>query len=321
MDIHKNARSCPWSRALLNERVDRDGWSVVVAARAAGMSRRRSSEWVRRGRAGEPMNDRSSAPARTRKTDPAKRQAIIELRRQRMEMRRIAASVGVSLATVARICGKAGLSRLSSIDPPPVVVRYERAKAGELLHIDIKKLGRIGRVGHRITKDRTIRARHVGWDFVHVAIDDASRVGYVEILGNERAETAAGFLRRAVKWFADQQVRIERVMSDNGVAYRAHQFAAGDQAQTHSTLQATDEWESGAIHPNPAARMGLSLRLRLFRREACVTGSLPALLQLPSSSYCIGWPTADYSSGWEQRHETRQLGLQAGPGTSPWPPA
>ena len=226
MDIHKNARSCPWSRALLNERVDRDGWSVVVAARAAGMSRRRSSEWVRRGRAGEPMNDRSSAPARTRKTDPAKRQAIIELRRQRMEMRRIAASVGVSLATVARICGKAGLSRLSSIDPPPVVVRYERAKGGELLHIDIKKLGRIGRVGHRITKDRTIRARHVGWDFVHVAIDDASRVGYVEILGNERAETAAGFLRRAVKWFADQQVRIERVMSDNGVAYRAHQFAA-----------------------------------------------------------------------------------------------
>ena len=144
-----------------------------------------------------------------------------------MVMRRIAAAVGVSLATVARVCADAGLSRMSSIEPPPPpAVRYERAKAGELLHIDIKKLGRIGRVGHRITKDRTVRARNVGWDYVHVAIDDASRVGYVEILADECAATASGFLRRAVEWFGKREVRIERVLTDNGVAYRAHLFAA-----------------------------------------------------------------------------------------------
>lgn len=227
MDIHKNARSSPASRALLVDRVERQGWSVAAGARAAGMSRRRSSEWVRRGRAGEAMNDRSSAPARAHRIVLWKREAIVELRRRRMVMRRIAAAVGVSLATVARVCAESGLSRMSSIDPPPPpAVRYERAKAGELLHIDIKKLGRIGRVGHRITNDRTVRARNVGWDYVHVAIDDASRVGYVEILADECAATASGFLKRAVEWFAKREVRIERVLTDNGVAYRAHQFAA-----------------------------------------------------------------------------------------------
>ena len=230
MDIHKNARSSPASRALLIDRVEQRGWSVATAAFAAGMSRRRSSEWIRRGRAGEPMHDRSSAPAKVRKTDSAKREVIIALRRQRMVMRRIAAATGVSLATVARICAEAGLSRLNSIEPPPPVVRYERKTAGELLHIDIKKLGRIGRVGHRITRDRTVRARNVGWDYVHVAIDDASRIGYVEILPDECGATAVGFLQRAVAWFAKRDVRIERVMTDNGVAYRAHVFAAACRA-------------------------------------------------------------------------------------------
>lgn len=225
MDIHKNARSCPASRALLIERVE-SGWRVERAARAAGMSRRRASEWLRRARAKESMHDRSSARVQIKDIGPEKRQAIVNLRRERMVMRCIASIVGVSVATVARVCTKAGLSRLSKIDPPPAVRRYERAKAGELLHIDIKKLGRIGCVGHRITGDPSVRARNVGWEFVHVAIDDFSRVSYVEILDNERAVTSKGFLSRAVEWFAKHGVRIDRVMTDNGVGYVSHEYAA-----------------------------------------------------------------------------------------------
>ena len=225
MDIHKNARSCPASRALLVKRVE-SGWRVEKAARAAGMSRRRASEWLRRARAKESMHDRSSARVQIKDIGPEKRQAIVNLRRERMVMRCIASIVGVSVATVARVCTKAGLSRLSKIDPPPAVRRYERAKAGELLHIDIKKLGRIGCVGHRITGDPSVRARNVGWEFVHVAIDDFSRVSYVEILDNERAITSKGFLSRAVEWFAKQGVRIDRVMTDNGVGYVSHEYAA-----------------------------------------------------------------------------------------------
>ena len=172
------------------------------------------------------MNDRSSSRAKIKDIGPNKRESIVKLRRERMVMRCIAAIVGVSVATVARVCTKAGLSRLSKIDPPPAVRRYERAKAGELLHIDIKKLGRIGCVGHRITGDPSVRARNVGWEFVHVAIDDFSRVSYVEILDNERAVTSKGFLSRAVDWFAKQGVRIDRVMTDNGVGYVSHEYAA-----------------------------------------------------------------------------------------------
>ena len=224
MDIHKNARSCPASRELLVERVE-SGWGVERAARAAGMSRRRASEWLRRARAGESMNDRSSSRAKIKDIGPEKRDAIVKLRRERVVMRCIAATVGVSVATVARVCRKAGLSRLSKIDPPPAVQRYERARAGELLHIDIKKLGRIGCVGHRITGDPSVRARNVGWEFVHVAIDDFSRVSYVEILDNERAVTSKGFLCRAIEWFAKQGVRIDRIMTDNGVGYVSNEYA------------------------------------------------------------------------------------------------
>ena len=172
------------------------------------------------------MGDRSSSRVNIDDIGAEKRESIVRLRRQRMVMSRIATVVDVSVATVARVCARAGLSRLNKIDPPPAVQRYERAKAGELLHIDIKKLGRIGCIGHRITGDPSVRARNIGWEFVHVAIDDASRVSYVEILDNERAATSTGFLCRAVDWFAKQGIRIERVMTDNGVGYVSHEYAA-----------------------------------------------------------------------------------------------
>lgn len=228
MDIHKNARTCPASRALLAERVSVEGWSVAAAARAAGISRRRAYEWVHRHDEGgvAALHDRRSRPHRCRRiTPPNVRELIVELRRtQRLTCRQIAAAVGVSCATVARVLGRAGLSRIASLDPPPAPRRYEWAHPGDLVHIDVKKLGRIEGVGHRITGDRRHRPR-AGWEFAHVCIDDRSRLTYVEILSSERKRTAIGFLRRAVRWFAKHGIVIRRLLTDNGNAYRSHLFA------------------------------------------------------------------------------------------------
>jgi transposase InsO family protein len=129
-------------------------------------------------------------------------------------------------STVAAVLKRRGLERLSHLGPRPAVVRYERQRPGELLHVDVKKLGRFRRIGHRITGDPGAgRSRRVGWDFVHVCIDDHSRLAYVETLANERTETSTGFLRRAIRWFRRQGIRTERVMTDNGACYRANAFA------------------------------------------------------------------------------------------------
>jgi transposase InsO family protein len=225
MDVHKNARSLPASRALLINRVLKCGWSLRKAAVAAGLSVRRAHEWVRRGENDEPVSDRSSRPHRTHAIDSSTGALIIELRRERMTVRRIAVIAGVSVSTVARVCRRGGMNRLSRIDPPPPVHRYERERPGELLHIDVKRLGRFDRVGHRITRRRSFGSSEQGWEFVHVATDDRSRVTYAEILSDERARTAIGFLTRAIDWFRARGVIIERVMTDNGSAYLSHEFA------------------------------------------------------------------------------------------------
>jgi transposase InsO family protein len=134
--------------------------------------------------------------------------------------------VGLSTATVARILARSGLSRLKSLEPKEPLVRYQRERPGELIHVDIKKLGRIGRIGHRIHGDRTTRVRGIGWEFVHVAIDDASRLAYAEVLPNERSPSSTGFLRRSVAWFQSRGVKIQAVMSDNGSCYKAKFDAA-----------------------------------------------------------------------------------------------
>jgi transposase InsO family protein len=127
-------------------------------------------------------------------------------------------------STVAAVLKRQGLERLSRMTPKPAVIRYERQRAGELLHLDVKKLGRFWRLGHRHTGDRSQRSEGIGWEFVHVCVDDHSRLAYVEMLGDERGETATAFLRRAVRWFRRQGIRAERVMTDNGSCYRAHAF-------------------------------------------------------------------------------------------------
>lgn len=226
MDVHKNARSCPASRELLLKRVLESGWSLQKAAEAAGLSARRAREWVRRGERDEPMTDRSSRPHRSRTVSSGQRSLVVALRRTRMTERRIAVLAGVSLSTVGRICRREGLHRLSRIDPPPPARRYERDRPGELLHLDVKRLGRFDQMGHRITRRRSFGSGEQGWEFVHVATDDASRLSYAEILSAERGSTVSTFLSRAAAWYAKHGVVIERVMTDNGSGYVSHEFAA-----------------------------------------------------------------------------------------------
>lgn len=228
MDIHKNARSCPASRLLLVRRVIFESMAVVEAAEQAGISRRRAAEWVRRYREGDKeLCDRSSRPHRSPgRTGERVLERVLGLRQRRLTALEIARLVGLSKATVARHLRRAGVSRLKNLEPAEPVRRYEKKRPGEMLHLDTKKLGRIGRIGHRITGDRRSRARGIGWEFVHVAIDDYSRVSYVEVLPNERAPTTAAFLARAAEWFALRGVRIETILTDNGGNYRSRDFAA-----------------------------------------------------------------------------------------------
>lgn len=194
------------------------------ASEAAGMSDRRGREWIRRTERGEPLIDRSSRPRSTRTIAVALRVRILELRRQWLTVRQIAQAVGVSASTAARVCRAAGLSRLKQLDAPPPPVRYERAQPGEPLHIDVKRLGKFDKPGHRITRRRSYGSREQGFEYVHVAIDDASRVTYAEILPDEQTPSALTFLTKAVDWFARHGVTVERVMTDNGFCFVSYRF-------------------------------------------------------------------------------------------------
>jgi transposase InsO family protein len=224
MNVHKNARSCPASRALLYKRVSEHGWSVRAASEAAGISDRRGREWIRRASQKQPLTDRSSRPHSDLSTGPTVRERIIALRRERRTIRQIAVLAEVSPSTVARICRREGLSRLPNLEPAAPPVRYEREHPGELLHVDIKRLGRFDRVGHRITRARSFGSKKQGFEFVYVATDDASRLSYAEIHADERSEAACTFLKNAVSWFSGFKIDIERVMTDNGPAFVSREF-------------------------------------------------------------------------------------------------
>jgi transposase InsO family protein len=203
-----------------------------AVATAFGVCVKTVRKWVKRylaeGEAG--LQDRSSRPRRLRRPTP---QPVIEeierLRRQRWTGKQIAAQTGVSPATVSRVLRRLGLNKLSALEPAEPIRRYEREKPGELIHIDIKKLGRIGSVGHRITgrQPGVINRHHgIGWEFVHVCIDDASRVAFVKVMANQRKESAVAFLEAAVAYYAKLGIHIERVMTDNGSCYRSQTFRA-----------------------------------------------------------------------------------------------
>ena len=224
MRLHGNARTCPHSRRLIVRRVELDGWTLAQTAEAVGVSVRTVSKWLRCWREqGEPgLLDRSSAPRLVPARTEERRLAVIAaLRRLRMSAAEIAETLSMPLSTVSGILTRSGLGRLSGLEPLEPPNRYERERPGELVHVDVKKLGRIGRPGHRVHGDRRTRTRGIGWEYVHVAIDDATRIPYVEVLADERAATAVGFLRRAVAHYRRYGIEVERVMTDNGSAYRA----------------------------------------------------------------------------------------------------
>jgi transposase InsO family protein len=227
MNVHKHARMTVHGRLLLVRRVRAQGWRVEDAARAAGVSVRTAYKWLARWRAGgEPaLHDRSSAPARSPRRLPLEIIAEIErLRRERLTGPQIARRLGQPRSTVGLALRRLGLGRLSALEPRPPAIRYQRADPGELLHIDTKKLGRIDGIGHRITGNRRDTRRGAGWEILHVAIDDAARLAYSEILPDERKASAIAFLDRALGWFARHGVTVERIMTDNGSAYRSHDF-------------------------------------------------------------------------------------------------
>jgi transposase InsO family protein/transposase len=232
MKLHANARLSPNGRRLLIDRLEHHGWDIGQAAEAAGISVRTARKWLARWRVeGEPgLVDRSSAPKTVaNRTDEARVACIAALRRLRMSGPEIADTLGMALSTVSGILSSIGMGRLGRLGLE-VAQRYERARPGELIHVDVKKLGRIGPkgAGHRMTGSKRGQAnrgpdgrRTAGWEFVHVAVDDATRLAYVEVLGDEKALTAIGFLRRAVAFFESHGMTIERVMTDNGSAYRS----------------------------------------------------------------------------------------------------
>jgi transposase InsO family protein len=229
VNVHKNARLTPAGRAVMVGRIVDEGWSVRRAAEAAGISERAAYTWLARHRRGgeRRLHDRSSAPRRCpRRTSPQRVAEIEQLRRERMTGPAIARRLGMPRSTVGAVLRRLGLGKLKALEPKLPANRYERAAPGELIHLDIKSLGRIEGLGHRITGERAgqTRNRGIGWDHLHVAIDDASRLAYTEILPSLTSEDACGFLERALAWYARLGVRVERVMTDNGSAYVSKRF-------------------------------------------------------------------------------------------------
>jgi len=309
MKLHANARTCPKSRRLLVDRLEGD-WSLMAAAEAAGVSERTAAKWLARWRAeGESgLADRSSAPRRRPTQLPADRVRAIEaLRRLRMTAAEIAEALGMALSTVSRWLVRIGLGKRSRLEPPEPPNRYERKRPGELVHVDVKKLGRISRkgAGHRVTGHRRSQEKTgpkrlgaTGWEFVHVCVDDATRLAYVEVLADEKGATAAAFLRRAAAWFKGMGITVERVLSDNGACYRSrahaaacselemrHLFTRPYRPQTNGKAERfiqtlTNRWAYGAIYGSSvertAALPGWLTHYNFTRRHGSLGHKAPA---------------------------------------------
>jgi transposase InsO family protein len=229
MDIHKNARLTPLGRERMVNMV-LSGQTPKAVSEAVGVCPRTVRKWVKRfkaeGLAG--LQDRSSRPHQLRQPTPRATVDRIEtLRRQRLTGKAIAAETGVSAATVSRVLRRLGLNRLSALEPTQPPCRYQRERPGELIHLDIKKLGRFDRTGHRITGRQTgiVTSRASGWEFVHVCIDDASRIAFSKVMKTERKACAIAFLKAAIAYYASLGITVERIMTDNGSCYRAKAFA------------------------------------------------------------------------------------------------
>jgi len=322
MKLHANAPLGPKGRATMVRRVLEDGIALTEAAEAAGVSARTAGKWVRRYRAeGEAgLVDRSSAPHRVHNATPADRlEAIASLRRLRLTGPEIAETLEMATSTVSAVLKRIGLGKLSRLGPAEPVRRYEKIRPGELIHIDVKKLGRIGPhgAGHRMlgrswakdgrtrTDSEGVRRLQTGWERVHVCVDDATRLAYVEVLPDEKATTAIGFLRRAVAFYRSHGVTVERLMTDNGSAYvsTAHAIACKElgvrhirtrpyRPQTNGKAERfirtmLREWTYAAIYGSSAERAAaLSgwIERYNFRRQHGALGHRPPIARLQELS-------------------------------------
>ncbi len=227
MNIHKNARTTPFGREWVVRQVIEDGISAAQAAKRSSMSVRTVYKWLSRfkseGREG--LADRRSRPHRVRCALSERQKGRIEsLRRERRPYREISQRLRVPMSTVARYAASRGLNRLALLDPKPPIQRYEHDHPGELVHLDIKRLARFRRPGHRVHGDRKQESPGAGWQFLHVAIDDHARVAYGELFNNERTLSVLRFLTRLVRYYGRLGIRIARVLTDNGAAYRSKAF-------------------------------------------------------------------------------------------------
>jgi transposase InsO family protein len=202
------------------------GWTYARIAEALDISVRTVAKWVARARQAD-VADGSSRPHRQPRRLPASvEHAIITLRRTRATAWQISTALGMPRSTVTRVLARVGLNRIALLDPAPPVQRYEWPHVGDLLHLDLKRLGRVTRVGHRIHGDRRRRGRRVGWEYLHVAIDDATRLSHAAILSDDNAPATAAFLHRTLTWFRRRGIHIRRLLTDNAMVYRSHAFAA-----------------------------------------------------------------------------------------------
>jgi transposase InsO family protein len=227
MNIHENARTTPASRELLVRRVLEAGWSTGEAAHAAGISPRTAYKWLKRFRDEglASLRDRPSRALQRPHALPDEWAELIEyFRHFRQPARVIGEQLGLARSTVSAVLARRGLGPQRALEPVRPPCRYERRRPGDLLHLDIKKLARFRSPGHRVTGNRSGKSYGAGWEFVHVAIDDHSRIAYAEVLPDETGSTCAAFLHRATRWYAKQGITIKRLLTDNGTGYRSHRF-------------------------------------------------------------------------------------------------
>ena len=303
MKLHANARTCPNSRKLLVKRIDEENWSLMAAAEAAGISERSARKWLGRWRSeGEDgLLDRSSAPKRIpHRTPPDTVEAITALRRLRMTASEIAETLGLALSTVSAWLRRVGLGKRSRLEPPEPPNRYERSRPGELIHVDVKKLGRFAVAGKRQV-GRRHASRGYGWECCHVCVDDATRLAYVEVLPDEKAATAIGFLRRALAFYRSHGITVEGLMTDNGSAYRsaAHAVACRAMGIKHIRTQPyrpqtngkaerfirtmLREWVYAAVYgssPERAAALSGWIERYNYRRRHGALGHRPPIQRL-----------------------------------------
>ena len=227
MKLHRNAKTTPLMRQLMVERVTQQAWTQRRVAEAVGVSVRTVAKWCARHRAeGTPLVDRSSRPHHSpRRVSSELTAKILALRHTRATGWEISATLQIPRSTVTCLLARAGLNRVPLLEPRPLVQRYEWPQAGDLLHLDIKPLARIRGVGHRIHGDRRARQRGIGWEYVHVAVDDATRLAYVEVCRSQRGRACDAFFRRALRWFGRRGICVRRVLTDNGAAYHSRLFA------------------------------------------------------------------------------------------------